>query len=133
MSTVLDDTDQSASQPDDYEVELPNEDPPPCDDVEASYRLFGTIQTVLNSERGEDDDPLETENMRRFLLYCLVVDYQFVGGYELPASEREKYLEMWTLMSAIQKSHDRTHITEYERCVLAPYFWKYLHKPCKRL
>jgi hypothetical protein len=133
MSTILNETNQSAPQPANYEIELPNENPPPYDDVEASYRLFGTIQTVFSAERGEDDDPEETESMRKFLLYCLAVDYRFIGHYELPASEREKYLEMWSLMSRIEKSHDRTHVTEYERCVLAPYFWKYLHQPCARL
>jgi len=133
MSTILGETNQSASQPDDDEIELPNGNPPPYDDVEASHHLFSTIQTALNSERGEDDDPEETESMRKFLLYCLAADYRFAGHYELPASECEKYVEMWTLMSEIRDSHERTHITEYERCVLAPYFWKYLHKPCKCL
>ena len=37
------------------------------------------------------------------------------------------------MMAEIRDSHKRTDITEYERCVLGPYFWKYLHKPCKRL
>jgi hypothetical protein len=36
-------------------------------------------------------------------------------------------------MADIRDSHNRTDITEYERCVLASYFWKHLHKPCKRL
>ena len=134
MSAALDDTDRSTSQSDDNnDDQMPIHDPPPYDDVEASYRLFGTIQTVLNSERGEDDDPVETENMRKFLLYCLSVDYRFVGNYELPTSEREKYVELWDTMAKIRDSHDRTDITEYERCVLGPYLWKYLHKPCKRL
>lgn len=71
--------------------------------------------------------------MRRFLLYCLAVDYRYIGHYELPASEHEKYVEIWALLFRIRDSHDNTHITEYERCVLAPYFWKHLHKPCKHL
>jgi hypothetical protein len=32
--------------------------------------------------------------MRKFLLYCLSVDYRYTGNYELPASEHEKYIEM---------------------------------------
>lgn len=135
MSIVLDDIDRSTTPSDDNnnDGQMPIHDPPPYDDVEASFRLFGTIQTVLNSERGEDDDPKETESMRKFLLYCLSVDYRFVGHYELPASEREKYVELWDTMSKIRDAHNRTDITEYERCVLGPYLWKYLHKPCKRL
>lgn len=37
------------------------------------------------------------------------------------------------MMADIRDSPTRTHVTEYERCVLGPYFWKYLHKQCKRL
>ena len=99
MSTALEETDRSTPQPDNNGEQLPSVDPPPYNDVEASYRLFGTIQTVLNSERGEDDDPEETESMRKFLLYCLAVDYRYAGNYELPASEYDKYTEMWTMMA----------------------------------
>jgi hypothetical protein len=71
--------------------------------------------------------------MRKFLLYCLSVDYRYTGYYELPASEHEKYIEVRTIMADIRDLHNRTDITEHERCVLASYFWKHLHKPCKRL
>jgi hypothetical protein len=111
-----------------------HDDPPPYDDVEASRRLFGCIQTTLNAQRGgEDEDPIETESMRRFLLYCLASDYRFSLDLGLPAPEREKYIKMWNLMADLRTSHKKTDLNRFERSVLAPYFWKYLHRPCKRL
>jgi hypothetical protein len=112
----------------------PYDNPPPYDDEEASRRLFGRIQATLNTERGgEDTDPAETESLRGFLLYCLSVDYRFKELRALSASTRNKYIEMWSLMRTLRKSHDNTDLTERERTVPAPYLWKYLHRPCKRL
>jgi hypothetical protein len=126
------------SEDDDWSiVEAETDDMPPAyDDVEASQRLFGRIQSTLNFERdadGEDKDPIETENMRKFLLYCLATDYRFSVELELSATEREKYLEIGNLLSDLRRSHNKTNLTQFERRVLAPYLWKYLHAPCKRL
>jgi hypothetical protein len=118
-------------------VEAETDDIPSAyDGVEASHRLFGRIQSTLNSERdadGEDKDPIETENMRKFLLYCLATDYRFSVELELSATEREKYLEIGNLLSDLRRSHNKTNLTQFERRVLAPYLWKYLHAPCKWL
>jgi hypothetical protein len=108
--------------------------PPPYDDVEVSRRLFGRIQTTLNAERGgEDTDPAETESLRKFLLYCLSVDYRFMERQALSACTRDKYVEIWSLMRTLRRSHDTIDLHERERTLLAPYLWKYLHRPCKRL
>jgi hypothetical protein len=109
--------------------------PPPYDDAEASYRLCGRIQATLNTERGgEDTDPAETESLRKFLLYCLSVDYRFIiESQELPACTRDKYIEMINLMTSLRYSRVTTDLRESERTLLALYLWKYLHRPCKRL
>jgi hypothetical protein len=126
------------SEDDDWSiVETETDDNPPAyDDVEASQRLFGRIRNTLNFQRdadGEDKDPVETENMRKFLIYCLATDYRFSIELELSASEREKYFEICNLLSDLRRSHNKTNLTQFERRVLAPYLWKYLHAPCKRL
>jgi hypothetical protein len=108
--------------------------PPPYDDAEASRRLFGRIQVTLNTERGgEDTDPAETESLRKLLLYCLSVDYRFIESQELPACTRDKYIEMLNVMTSLRSSRITTDLRESEQTLLAPYLWKYLHRPCKRL
>lgn len=69
--------------------------------------------------------------MRNFLLYCVAVDYQFTGDFELSAADSQHYLHMHNLLRDLQRSHGQTTLNEKERRTLAPYFWKYLHEPCK--
>lgn len=70
--------------------------------------------------------------MRNFLLYCLAVDYQSPGEFALSAAYAQQYLHVHNLLRDLQRSHSQYTLNE-ERRTLAPYFWKYLHEPCKSL
>lgn len=102
---------------------------------EIKLQLFNRIQAAVQAERNSDIDACdsEVERMRKFLIYCLAVDYQFPGNFALLGPDREHFLQMATLLNDIAHFHQRTHLTEDERKQLAPYFWKYLHEPCQGL
>ena len=40
---------------------------------------------------------------------------------------------MANVLADLRVAHDNTHLTQHERVTLAPYFYKFLHAPCKSL
>lgn len=116
-----------------YEPEpvRPAQKAPPQIDLQ----LFNRVQAAVQAERNTNIDACnpEVERMRKFLTYCLAVDYQSRGNFALLGPDREHFLQMATLLNDIADFHQTTHLTEDERKRLAPYFWKYLHEPCQGL
>lgn len=102
-------------------------------DIQA-LQLFNRLQDSLDTHGGgRINHSPEKERMHNFLLYCLAVDYQSTGDFALSAEDAQHYLHMHNLLRDLQRSHSQTTLYEEERRTLAPYFWKYLHEPCKNL
>jgi hypothetical protein len=80
-----------------------------------------------------NDDAVETERLRNFLLYCLAVDYRAPVTLIISGSDREHYLELAAIVGSMRTIHQSFHLTAADRKSLAPYFWKYLHSPCTTL
>lgn len=73
---------------------------------------------------------------RNLILQALSWDYQVrVNGNVIYRGSPDcvHYLEMHDILRKIRSIHGRAHLTSYGRSALAPYFWKFLHAPCKSL
>jgi hypothetical protein len=100
----------------------------------ANQIFFGRIQAAVNAECGyRNGESIETKRLRNFLLYCLAVDYRWPCPLNLSASDRGHFLAMWNVLAPKPRIHQTMHLRADERRALAPYFWKYLHKPCDKL
>lgn len=111
------------------------EAPPPYIPSDAeSQQLLGGLQRTLENERSNTyTQPAETERLRNFLLFCLAYDYRCNFDVVLSCFDRNHYVDMANALRELHATHDNTHLTVYERVTLAPYFYKFLHAPCKSL
>ncbi|SMR46261.1 unnamed protein product [Zymoseptoria tritici ST99CH_1A5] len=83
----------------------------------------------------------ETEPIRNMLEFTLSMDYQCYSAASISTSDREHFIHMAEASRQLrttlgQPTGPRTaevRPTPEERQVLAAYFWKYLHEPCKAL
>lgn len=92
------------------------------------------LHTVVSKERTTSDTSRpEVERLRNFILYVLSIDYHRNTRVSLSCTDREHYAAMNNYLNDLEEAHDRTHLTSTERAALAPYFWQYLHEPCKAL
>lgn len=92
------------------------------------------LQGVVSDETmvGTDAED-ETERLRNFLIYTLALDYKRNKSAVLSSEDREHFTALSNLLNSLRTAHRNTHLHSTERQALAPYFWLYLHEPCKAL
>jgi hypothetical protein len=117
--------------------EAPTTGPPPYTVVPKMDDPSAVLQsTIAAVTQGRTEEPMfnqEAERLRRFMSFCLAVDYQCPTNIQLSASDRAHFIALSVCASDLAKSHDWTCLTWRERKILAPYFWRYLHAPCHAL
>jgi hypothetical protein len=104
------------------------------DSEAASHIFLNRIQNTVNAEYHDvNNDSTETKRLRNFLLYCLAVDYRAPISLTISESDREHFREMSATIWDLQglDSENLVHLNGKDRQALAPYFWKYLHAPCR--
>lgn len=107
-----------------------------------------TVQADIHHGPGPDADyssetrallDRETERIRNMLEYTLAVDYQGYPAASISAADRHHFYQMAEairqLRSTIWTDRSNTEVrpTPQERQVLAAFFWRHLHEPCKAL
>lgn len=111
--------------------------PPPYtanDDSSHPNDLLNRLRSAVRRERTASDAAiLEAERLRNFLLFTLSLDYHRNTKISLSCSDREHYAALHSRLNDLYNAHDHTDLTSSERETLAPYFWMYLHEPCKVL
>ena len=113
--------------------------PPPYHQLEqseaASEIFLDRIQATIEAEHTiAEEQPLETQRVRDFLLYCLAIDYRSPCPLTISAQCREHFLSMRRVLKELATMRGKTHnLKADDRRKLAPYLWKYLHAPCASL
>lgn len=76
---------------------------------------------------------IETNRLRNMLMFTLSIDYKCTSDTALSAGDRGHFTDLYYMLTDLQRAHDNAPPTNTERKELAPYFWKYLHEPCREL
>ncbi|OQN97856.1 hypothetical protein B0A48_16166 [Cryoendolithus antarcticus] len=115
------------------------QDPPPYTSVyipeDESAVLLQTLSTVVAHEQDAEYATEEVERLRKFLRYCLCVDYRCdkarVSNVTISTADHDHYIHLSRLLQF--NAGCPCKITDNDRERIAPVFWKHIHEPCKAL
>lgn len=113
-----------------------SKDPPPAYDAPSasqSTRLINSAQHVVEQERNvEAANSVEVARLRRFLVYCLCVDYRHAVPTELSSEDTQHFVNLGNTICYLDASHEAA-LKDCERTQLSAYLWRFVHQPCSAL
>ena len=110
--------------------------PPSYEAVEntSSARLLDGIQGTVAAERNASDaNPVEVARMRRFIRYCLCVDYRHTVANSLSTEDTQHFSNLCQTINGLYDSHDRHLLSASQRNELGAYLRRFVHEPCRAL
>ncbi|KAK6439957.1 hypothetical protein LTR95_003820 [Oleoguttula sp. CCFEE 5521] len=114
-------------------------DPPPYSTVyrpaDDSVLLLQTLSTVVAHEQDAEYRTEEAERFRKFLRYCLCVDYccdkARASNVTVSTADHDRYIRLSQLLQS--NAGCPCKITDNDRERIAPVLRKHIHEPCKAL
>ncbi|KAK4504142.1 hypothetical protein PRZ48_005058 [Zasmidium cellare] len=116
--------------------------PPPYRQGDANDEdLLDRLVHAADGERGIGADSTtessnvqqETKRVKNFIQYVLSIDYQRVIRVALSSADRSHFTKLHTTLCDLREAQETIVATADERRQMTPYFWRYLHAPCKVL
>lgn len=131
-------TDPAEYRAADMSSSISKDSPPSYETLSAapSSQLLGSIQRTVAAERSADEsNPVEVARLRRFILYCLCVDYRHAVPNTLSAEDTQHFFHLHKTITYLEDSHEdpQTTPTDRQRNELASYLWRFIHEPCRAL
>ena len=99
-------------------------------------QLLSSIKRTISVERNADDaNPVEVARMRRFILYCLCIDYRHAVPNTFTTEDSQHFSHLHRTIVYLDAVHDDPDVTltDRQRVELGSYIWRFVHEPCRAL